>query len=109
MSASSAATEIMKTPRSESIRASILVVRLVPLRSSCAAISPPSDPPGRGGRVAQKALARVGSVQRVGESVDGAALVLVEVLRHVDRHAVADVAAVSPSRPRRSLAAQALD
>src|SRR5215217_3190705 len=82
MPASSAATEIMYTPRLDSS-----FIRSAPVR--------------------EQPLARV-AVHRGGEVVDRLALLARERARHVDRQPVVDVAAPAAAELRRALAAQAL-
>src|ERR671933_789618 len=98
MSASSAATEIMNTPRSESTAAVMVVVRRrCWLMSGHARL-----------RLAQHALARV-AVQHAGEVVHDLRLLARQLLRHVDHEAVVDVGASAAVELRRALAAQPLD
>src|SRR5206468_11692292 len=96
ISASSAATEIMKTPRSEET-----VTRVVRRRP---AISAPHL------RLCEQVGPGV-AVDDLRELVDRLGLLLVQRCGHVDHEAVVDVAARRPRRlvqPRRPLAAQAL-
>src|SRR4051812_21513438 len=83
MPASSAATEIMYTPRLESSSA----IRSAPVR--------------------EQPLARV-AVHHGGEVVDRLALLARQRAGHVDREPVVDVAAAAAAQLRRALAAQAL-
>src|SRR4051794_22005236 len=96
ISASSAATEIMKTPRSCSTRAVTLVVvrRVATLCLS---------------RRAQDPLARV-AVHDLRELLDGLLLLRGELVRHLDHEPIVQVAAAGTgAERRRALAAQALE
>src|SRR4051794_3695750 len=96
ISASSAATEIMKTPRSCSTRAVTLVVvrRVATLCLS---------------RRAQDPLARV-AVHDLRELLDGLLLLRGELVRHLDHEPIVQVtAAGTGAERRRTLAAQALE
>src|SRR4051794_34004554 len=106
ISASSAATEIMKTPRSASsrrsaagpscrLRAPSAIATHSPSRSG------PSGPEERGPRVR--------AVQRVRKLLDRVALLVGELLRHVHSYAVVDVSATRALGPRWALFAQSLD
>src|SRR5215208_4495197 len=100
ISASSAATEIMNTPRSWSTRAVTRVRRTAPISSGSAGSSEGPLPP----RLAQDPLARV-AVHHLRELVDRAALLVGEVARHVDHEPVAQIALAVAARHRRALAA----
>src|SRR3954469_14831744 len=107
ISASSAATEIMKTPRFVS---SVVVVRTRRVRwellSSRAAIGSNLRAPG--GRVAQQLLARVVVVHVLGEVLQGSLLVTAQLARNLDLEAVVDVAPPLAVRAGWALAAETL-
>src|SRR4051794_30880886 len=110
ISASSAATEIMNTPRSVSMAVSTRWVtrRRRPV-SSCLAMALAPHLARRSGRGVQHPIARVVVVHRLRELPESLLLLGAQVLGHLDLEAVEDVAAALPAGLRRSFATQALD
>src|SRR3954454_22634 len=110
ISASSAATEIMKTPRSWSIRRAPSSFGLRGprrgLRSAIARHSPLR--PGPSG-LAEEPGAGVLAVEGLSQLLDGLALLVGELRRDVDADPVIDVAAARALGVRWPLAAEALD
>ena len=102
ISASSAATEIMKTPRSASKLVATLVVRRCAI-SPRSTFAPVAD-------ASRSSRSRGLRSFIVSANSPSALLLLVgEVARHLDLEPVADVAAAAAARLRRALAAQPLD
>ena len=102
MSASSAATEIMNTPRSEETSTRVVVVvpdpsRRLAISSSCTL-----------GGLREQLRPRV-AVHHLGQLVDRLGLLGRQRRRDVDHEPVVDVAAALAAEPRRPLAAQPLD
>src|SRR6187551_2169964 len=112
MWASSAATEIMKTPRSSSTEISTRSRRalkvappyptLTPLERGKCRLRSPRGPP-------QEVGAGVGAVQRFGQLLGCLLLLLGQLRRHVDLEPVANIAAAIAAWLRRALTAQALN
>ena len=100
MSASSAATEIMNTPRSEDTCTVVRVVRRIAISSflSCLRVA----------RVLEQLRARI-AVHHLREPVDRLLLLGRQLCRHVDQEAVVDVAPALAAEPGRPFAAQPLD
>src|SRR6266540_5499296 len=110
MPASSAATEIMKTPRSVSKNFFLRSSARRPARPSgvpvssflFAAISAPHP------RACQEVTARV-AVHHLGELLDRVPLLFVQRLRDLDPEAIVDVSTPAPGKLWRPLSAQALE
>src|SRR3954451_8853402 len=99
MSASSAATEIMNTPRSDETCTVVRVVRRIAISSflSCRPVA----------RTLEQLRARI-AVHHLRQPVHGVLLLGRQGCRHVDQEAIVDVPATLGAEPRRTLAAQPL-
>src|SRR6266487_245704 len=113
MWASSAATEIMKTPWSESIETSIRSRRTAltgaPAHPTFAPLWWGKSRLRSSRRLSQQIGAGIGAVEGLGEPLRRLFLLLGQLLRHRDLQPVADVAATAAPGLRRPLAAQTLD
>src|SRR4051794_1132016 len=111
MWASSAATEIMKTPRSKSIETSTRSRRTLIGHSRSGALYAPIGSNRRTGSSSvacfrQQIGPGVGAVEGLGEPVGRLLLLLAQLFRHLDLEPVADVALAAPLCLRCALAAQ---
>ena len=102
ISASSAATEIMKTPRCSSMRASVLtrearlgLVSRSLISRSLSSLARTRTARGPAAGLVQQLAPGVLAVERLGQLLDGLPLLVAELARDLELHPVVDVAAAA--------------